>query len=690
MGDSRRGTTRRGAWSWFGLAAIAALQVLWLVWWLGEPLPNSGHVGGGVYRGFLLSRAIPEVVPGVTYSQSRLGQVAGELRHVENLPQRIPISLGAALIVAAGVGLGDLVLRALRLRSALSWRERIPLAFGLGMIGLALATLGLGRFGALNAWGVRGGLAALALWGFVSGRFATGTGARGMEGGPKALPVVGFLLITGPFLALMALAAMLPTIDFDALEYHLQGPKDYYQQGRIAFLPHNVYASMPFGVEMLHLLGMVVLGDWWRGALVGQLVVMVHAPMAAAMIGLAASRLASPRAGWFAAAIYLTTPWVFRLAALPYVEGPMCYYHAALIWAASRADSPRWWGVAGGLAGGAMACKYPALISAVIPFGLLAARTRSPRSVLAFAAGLAVAIGPWLAKNALDTGNPVYPLANGIFHGTPWSAAREAKWRAAHGPKPPSWAALEGGLLDVAGRSDWQSGLYLALGPLAFLRRGSRKSSAILACYVAYIFATWFLFTHRLDRFWLPLLPPLAILAGQGADWTRRRAWSAWLGVVMAVATLANLAYATSPLTAFNEWTGDLDAMRTGVPGLLNPALAGLDERLPPDARPLLVGQAAVFHLRHRVAFNTVFDDEIIEALARDRSPGDVRLALRRRGITHVYVDWPEIARHRKPGGYGFTDFVRPEVFAGLVRDGVLEPMPPPGPDRELFRVAAP
>ena len=53
----------------------------------------------------------------------------------------------------------------------------------------------------------------------------------------------------------MILGSMLPAIDFDVLEYHLQGPKEYFQAGRIAFLPHNVYTNMPFGVEMLHLLG---------------------------------------------------------------------------------------------------------------------------------------------------------------------------------------------------------------------------------------------------------------------------------------------------------------------------------------------------------------------------------------------------------------------------------------------------
>ena len=121
---------------------------------------------------------------------------------------------------------------------------------------------------------------------------------------------------------------------------------------------------MPFGVEMLHLLGMEVTGDWWQGGLVGQLLVATFAPMAGLAIGLTARRWGSPRAGWVAAAVYLTTPWVYRLAAIPYAEGPLCYYHAALAWAAGVAwGSPaawrgRAWLVVGLLAGGAMAILY--------------------------------------------------------------------------------------------------------------------------------------------------------------------------------------------------------------------------------------------------------------------------------------------------------------------------------------------
>ena len=81
---------------------------------------------------------------------------------------------------------------------------------------------------------------------------------------------------------------------------------------------------------------------------------------------------------------------------------------------------------------------------------------------------------PWLAKNVVDTGNPVYPLAYRVFGGRHWDEAQDAKWSAAHGSavqgrRPVSFDALAESVVDVAGRSDWQSPLYVALAPLALL-----------------------------------------------------------------------------------------------------------------------------------------------------------------------------------------------------------------------------
>ena len=183
------------------------------------------------------------------------------------------------------------------------------------------------------------------------------------------------LIVIAPFVVLMILGSMLPSIDFDVLEYHLEGPKEYYKAGHISFLSHNVYTSMPFGIEMLHLAAMEVMGDWWWGGLAGQLLVALFAPAAAVLIASTALQIGSARAAWFAAFVYLSTPWIYRLAVIAYVEGPLCFYHAALIWAAVRGFGDRSisrrsiWFLVGLLAGGAMGCKYPALISAVIPFG---------------------------------------------------------------------------------------------------------------------------------------------------------------------------------------------------------------------------------------------------------------------------------------------------------------------------------
>ena len=100
-----------------------------------------------VRRGWLLLKTFPEVVPDTTFQESFLGNGLKELSHVENLPQRVPIVLTAGLIAAAAIGLGDMVLRRLKLEAGLGAAERIALDYGLGAGLLGVLTLLLGRLG---------------------------------------------------------------------------------------------------------------------------------------------------------------------------------------------------------------------------------------------------------------------------------------------------------------------------------------------------------------------------------------------------------------------------------------------------------------------------------------------------------------------------------------------------------------
>ncbi len=691
----RGGGNARARWAWRGIVLVLVIaEFAWLAWFLVEPLPNANNtglpVGERVRRIYFVLKALPEVVPGTPFRQSMLGQGLLELSHVENLPQRTSVVLATALVAAAAIGLGDLAARALKIASRLSLYERLAVNYGLGTALLGVLALIVGRMGWLSPWAFRIGLAAIAAGGLGSSRIWRAP--RPKLGRPGWVA----LILVAPFLTTMILGSMLPAIDFDVIEYHLQGPKEYYQAGRIAFLPHNVYTSMPFGVEMLHLIGMEVMADWWWGALAGQLAVALFAPATAVLVAAATARIATPKAAALAALVYLTTPWVYRMAVIAYVEGPLCFYHAALVWGVILGLGPgvsrsSVWGLLGLLAGAAMGCKYPALISAVIPFGAIAlvecARRRSATPLLAYAAGWAIVIGPWLVKNVVDTGNPVYPLADGLFHSRHWSPDREAKWLNVHGPRKIHAVDLWPSVVDVAGRSDWQSPLYVALVPLAFLRAGSRRFAYWLAGYAVYLFLTWWLLTHRLDRFWLPILPALAVLAGLGADWTTRRGWLILRGLVVAFALFTNLTYVSTALAGLNEWTGDLRFLRDDIPKRLNPPLAQLDAELPRDAKILLVGQASVFHLRHRIVYNTVFDLETIEILSRGVEPEVFRARLKERGITQVYVDWHEIERYREPGNYGFTSYVEPARFREWVSAGVLAGPTPIGPEQDLYTV---
>src|SRR5207253_10619698 len=120
----------------------------------------------------------------------------------------------------------------------------------------------------------------------------------GNKAGPGASPSQGtvpfqgandprwylWLLAATPFALVIILGAMLPPWDYDVREYHLQAPKEWYQNGRIDFLPHNIYANMPLGSELTGLWAMAIVGGkdgWWWGALTGKTVMACYSIVSA-------------------------------------------------------------------------------------------------------------------------------------------------------------------------------------------------------------------------------------------------------------------------------------------------------------------------------------------------------------------------------------------------------------------------
>lgn len=635
------------------------------------------------------------------------------------LPQRFQILSYASLILAGIWGCGHLLLRALQPGVRRKCAERTVFAFGLGYSAFSLIALGMGLAGIMSrpAWltitiaaallelllqlnpSTRRRREPLAKIDLAKTEQGNTYGRNQDETVSRSLKIACGIVMT-TFVLAMIFGAMSPSRDFDVREYHIQGPKEWLQNGQITFLEHNVYTSFPFLTEMLTLIGMIVRGDWWEGALVGKLVLMSFAPLSALAVYSAGRRWFGARAGLFAATIFLTTPWIYRISIIAYAEGAITFFLIASLLAIGividgrirdSSDAPnaaprnatrqrRTVLLAGLLAGSAMASKYPGVISVVIPMGFvlftfwLKQRDRTAFGwMCVFIAGVGLTIGPWLVKNVAHTGNPVYPLVYSVFGGVDWNEPLDARWKKAHGPDHHKLSDLGRKALDVAVFSDWQSPLLFAFAPLALL--GVRPKRALwLWLFVAWLFLTWWVLTHRLDRFWLPMIPVVCVLAGAGVTSRSGSLWRGFTMVVFIAAITFNFVFSTSGLGGYNTWLTDLPTARK------NSAKAGLkilNQNLPTGARVLCVGEAEVFDAEFDLVYNTVFDDCLLERWATDengkRNFDTLKQRLKDERITYIYVNWQEILRYRLPGSYQYTDFVDKKLFEAMEQEGLVE-----------------
>jgi 4-amino-4-deoxy-L-arabinose transferase-like glycosyltransferase len=536
-----------------------------------------------------------------------------------------------------------------------------------------------------------------------------------------------WLVLIVPCSAMLLLLAVLPPWEFDVREYHLQVPKEWFWQGRIDFLEHNVYGNMPLGAEMHALAAMMIFpgaSGWWYGALSGKVLMASFTFLSAAALYGFGRRFFSPFAGAVAAILYLSIPWVLHVSSVGLVEGVLgtylllATYALALWWLPGSRHGPHnadaetsetqrarrgFVGLAGFLAGAAAACKYTGLVFVVLPLGaaLVLAVAISParwRLVVLYAAMVLAGCSLWYAKNAVLAGNPTYPLLYGVFGGRAWDEATNQRWKTAHGPQPDStgrrfsWSQFVAALRDVGWFSDKLSPLMWPLAAFAVAAKKNRRLIIALALLVGLNFVSWWLLTHRYDRFFVPMFPLAALLAGAGASWTEARPWR-WLIIgLLGVTTFLNLAaVSTGVLTGDNRMLASLESLRRDddfAPSFLrmHPAHLFLNDRLRPGKKVLVVGEAQVFDLEVPTYYNTCWNTCLFEQWLKGRNREQRLQVLREHDVSHIFVHWSEIGRYQEPGNYGFTDYVTRrlvhEELAGQQR--ILRPVRVPRGEQAL------
>jgi hypothetical protein len=467
----------------------------------------------------------------------------------------------ALLLLAAAGGWGALIVgpggRVAPIRSAL--RGATPAA-GLGVVLVVIWSLG--QLGALSTASMIMIVGLAALLPLVSGarrRFLRRLVRR---------PPPGWLWVGLPGLAVLAVASASPPgvlwaseyAGYDVLSYHLQLPKEWIGLGHTRPLVHNTYSFLPGAIEQAFAAlgalsgagdaGLLASGAWrlqsahtlHAGLTIGAAWVTARlARRLALAVGADArgARTASALSG----GLVLCTPWSVVVGSMAYNEMGVVMIGAGALLSACRrgpAGEPRRTVIARGAAVGALvgvACliKPTALLFVGIPAGVMLLRFGRLRDwgTLALSGSIAglLVLAPWLIRNAVLTGNPVFPIATSVFGTGHWTAEQAARFAAAH--------AFDGGLLDRvsmlvfadpnamegaagvaryrgASNVQWLLAFPAALAGLIVLAlgRGSRAVGVGLALCLAGQAVAWLAFTHLQSRFLIPCLVVLGPIVG--------------------------------------------------------------------------------------------------------------------------------------------------------------------------------
>ena len=548
-----------------------------------------------------------------------------------------PLAL-ALVFIAACTGLGWLVRAPDLLASA---------AIGIGVAGGAIFFAGVAH--------------ALRPWFFIA---LIGTGivafAVSVARGPRPAVRVshsGAWVILAVIFALILPFVLAPDVSTDALEYHLLIPKLYLQHNAIDYLPLLVESNYPSLGEYVFA-ALLAIGD--------DIAAKSFHFLCAILLLFAIARLARAlniaSDGVLAAALFFSMP----VAALTsgWAWNDMLFTLFVILTIVHLIEGR--FVTAGVLFGFATWTKYTFVLvgvalAAILIRGLIQ-KWWSVRDVARFAVPVIVIAAIWMTKNAVMTGNPVYPFLNGIFHSPFWTAADDEYFRATLTRyEIPEWhwwtyvafpflLTLKPRVIDV------QTGVIpLILLPLLFVR-AKDKVTSILRTYLITIVIAWLVIRTETRS----LLSLFAILSAiYAARIEVFRGWRVVVGTAVAlnaIIILVTTTIVTNPVRYFlgresrQEYIVREDPKQDAYRWLDNePSVQGV----------LLVGLHDPYFLRKPALFSSCCDTPIAQVVDTN--------ALKQQGITHVAFRAREFARENREHLYSWTPQQR-DAFLGFLR----------------------
>jgi hypothetical protein len=583
------------------------------------------------------------------------------------------VTLGELTIPVVWAGAAHLAMwsagtwiRARIVRDEAPGSDRAETAFQSAMLGFAVcatATFFLGVLRLLHPALLAGAIAILAAWG--APRLVRSILAARRAPTLSDLPLIaafGYVLAHVP-------RAVIPVLEHDENVYHLLLPKLYLQSHTLTALPWSLGANMPHLVDLSYVLptafgGFTAAKVFALGFMLWTFVGM--APFGRAMLG--------PMGPGILAILYLSGPIIQYHFGLAYVEpiisalllgAVLCLYR---FWTEGRRSDAI---LLAAFAGAACASKYTVWPLTLVLFGLVAIAPgpdgrRAGWRLLPLLFGVAaVFVLPWLVKNAVITGNPIYPNAPGLLGGTYWSETLSVQFQHEMGygrGAERDWLRYAGlpyhlvvdpftGILGGAAFSAGMMVLILVSLALPWKMREFGSALRILTI-AAYVF--WCLGPKQ-TRYLMVGITVMTVTAGLALVPLRR-----WRPAIPA-ATIAVVAAALIQLR-LQPFPAEpiLDAFRVSRADLLARNLGWdlsqlLNAEVPPTGRVLTFWENRLYFLdRPFMADSAYGAPAMLGALRAAGDPHVFAQKMAAQGITHVVVN-PFFYQHYMANGFRYS-----------------------------------
>lgn len=494
-----------------------------------------------------------------------------------------------------------------------------------------------------------------------------------------------FALVLAGTIAFIVVLSSVPPVDRDALTHHLFVPKLYLEHGGIHELPYIPFSYYPMNLDLLYMIPLAFGND-----IAPKFIHFAFALVTGVMIFRYLRQRTDTSHAWIGALFFLTLPIIVRLSSTVYVDlGLICFFFAALLYLFKWIESGfamRPLIISGIWCGLALGTKYNGLVGLFllglfVPFVYARTHVRTRHASLTAAGYGAVFIlvsvvvfSPWMIRNMVWTGNPVYPLYNRVFNPPPVSsdiktnppALRISHLQYRHLEYGESWWAIAlipvrvffQGKDDDFRYFDGRTSPFLFFLPiLAFagFRNRSRQEKAeiwlMLAFSVLFLLYACVQASVRI-RYFAPILPPLVVLSMIGLYRFRETgALGAKLsgpvrtGVVAATVAVMFGLNGAYMVERFNK-DRPLDCLsgklsRNEYIQAFRPEYATFqyaNAHLPEDAKifGLFMGGRGYYSDRY-IAFN----DSLLYRAAKDAASGaDVAATLTGKGYTHILMSY--------------------------------------------------